>query len=114
MLSAIRPRIRPSSLLLRRVQQRWSSEAQQYDDRWPPNHRSGVGQIQATPEQVGNKEIFVYNARNADGRSRSVVMTIVDKKGKPVLTMTKEEFEGFMKVLPTIKEEFIAFNKKKR
>lgn len=58
------------------------------------------------------RNLFVYNARQQDGRTRRTVLTIADRENKPLISFNEEEYEELKKQMPKIKEHFVRYQKK--
>mmetsp|Transcript_9161 Transcript_9161/g.23964 ORF Transcript_9161/g.23964 Transcript_9161/m.23964 type:complete len:191 (-) Transcript_9161:191-763(-) len=58
------------------------------------------------------RKLWVGNLRTADGDAVVPKLTIVDGDGHTRMTLTEEDFEAIVKLLPKIKDEFIKYHKK--
>ena len=50
--------------------------------------------------------------RPQDGRTRTTVLSICNSKQRPLLSLTKEEFEALVKIVPEIKKQMEDFQRK--
>jgi hypothetical protein len=76
---------------------------------WPPPESS---QTLSLPGQF-NRKLFCFNARHSDGRSRSTVLTITSASDRPLIFLTREEFDALMAIAPDVNAELVNFAKKK-
>ena len=75
---------------------------------WPPVHRSEEIRMPAP----FNRRMFVYNCRNSDGRTRTTTLAITTAKHRPLMYLTRQEFDALIAVSDEIKAALVEFHKK--
>jgi hypothetical protein len=58
------------------------------------------------------RSVKIFNARNSDGRTRTTVMQVSDVTGRKLMSFTKQEFEGLVKIADDIKREIVLLEKR--
>ena len=75
---------------------------------WPPAHRSAELQMPAP----FNRRMFVFNSRHSDGISRSTTLAFTTAKHRPLMYLTRSEFDALIAVSGEIKLAISDFEKK--
>lgn len=58
------------------------------------------------------RSVKIFNARNSDGRTRTTVMQVSNVTGRKLMSFTKREFEGLVKIADDIKREIVLLEKR--
>lgn len=75
---------------------------------WPPPHRSAEIVMPAP----FHRRMFVFNCRNSDGRTRTTTLAFTTAKHRPLMYLTRQDFEALVAASDEIKLALVDFQKK--
>ena len=75
---------------------------------WPPPHRSA----EIVMPGPFHRRMFVFNCRNSDGRTRTTALTFTTAKHRPLMYLTRQDFDALVAASEEIKLALVDFQKK--